>query len=63
MDLNNEIVVIYINHPVSLREKGVDLNEKLLPRQGAINVSLREKGVDLNKPIVTDCKQRYSLPS
>ena len=35
---------------VSLREKGVDLNIRILSSETDYLVSLREKGVDLNSP-------------
>ena len=36
---------------VSLREKGVDLNIRILPQCHLSTVSLREKGVDLNDKV------------
>ena len=49
---------------VSLREKGVDLNDiDSRAREYERRVSLREKGVDLNIAEYQQLVIRYSLPS
>ena len=49
MDLNALIALLNVLGPnVSLREKGVDLNSRMISPAIIGMVSLREKGVDLN---------------
>ena len=48
MDLNTKLVFFHVRLTVSLREKGVDLNDLVRLHMYGDKVSLREKGVDLN---------------